>query len=244
MIVPSREGDKEMIRHYLDLCRVSNLPTVWTNVLAALVLSGTGFSWIPFLTLVLSLSLFYSGGMCLNDICDLGPDRQKKAFRPLPSGKISLRGAAAFTGGLFGLAMVLLLAVPYPRAFLAGCTLLVAITAYDVLHKAHPLTVLLMAGCRFLVFVVVGTAVAGYPGGTVLIGGSAQFLWVLVISVVARYENTRAVPFRMPLIPVMLAAISLLDGVVMALFAGPWWLAAGIAGAGLTRYGQRFVKGD
>jgi 4-hydroxybenzoate polyprenyltransferase len=233
-----------MVKDYLDLCRVSNLPTVWTNVLAALVLSGPGFSWSSYLILGLSMSLFYSGGMCLNDMCDLAPDRTKKPFRPLPSGRISLRSAAVFTGSLFGLALLLLLLVPFPGAILAGCALLVVITAYDVLHKAHPLTVILMAGCRFLIFVVVGIAVVGFPNSAVMTAGVAQFAWVVVISVVARYENTLAMPFSMPLIPAMIAAISLLDGLLMAFFATPAWLAAGVAGAVLTRYGQRFVRGD
>ena len=53
------------VKAYLDLCRVSNLPTVWTNVLAALLLAEGEFVWSHVTLLALSLSLLYSGGMCL-----------------------------------------------------------------------------------------------------------------------------------------------------------------------------------
>jgi len=42
----------------------------------------------------------------------------------------------------------------------------------------------------------------------------------------------------------MLAAIALLDGVVLAVLASPAWLIAGIAGTALTRAAQRYVRGD
>ena len=47
----------------LRLGRVSNLPTVWTNVLAGVVLSGAPLSLGITLVLMLALSLFYVAGM-------------------------------------------------------------------------------------------------------------------------------------------------------------------------------------
>ena len=44
---------------YLALCRVSNLPTVWTNVLAACLLAGGGCEAASFMLLALALSCFY-----------------------------------------------------------------------------------------------------------------------------------------------------------------------------------------
>src|SRR5947199_337043 len=54
----------------LRLGRVSNLPTVWTNVLAGAVLAGGDWrSWrLGFV--LLAMSLFYVGGMYLNDYFD------------------------------------------------------------------------------------------------------------------------------------------------------------------------------
>ena len=54
----------------LAICRVSNLPTVWMNVLTAAVLSGMGVELSSLSLLLLSLSCFYCGGMCLNDVFD------------------------------------------------------------------------------------------------------------------------------------------------------------------------------
>src|SRR3990172_5795472 len=100
------------VKSYLSLCRISNLPTVWTNVLAAVVLSGSGFSWSDFLLLSLSMSLFYSGGMCLNDMLDRTIDDIKKPFRPIPAGRISLQRAAIFTIALLAVALGLLFLLP------------------------------------------------------------------------------------------------------------------------------------
>jgi len=108
------------------------------------------FFMARFFDSLLSMSLFYSGGMSLNDICDIAPDRVKKPLRPLPSGKISLRNGALFTGVLFLSAMVLLAFMPFQRAIFAGLLLLFVIAAYDLVHKAHPLSVILMSGCRLL----------------------------------------------------------------------------------------------
>ena len=57
---------------WLRLGRVSNLPTVWSNVLTGLALVGALQPDASLLVLVLALSLFYVGGMYLNDAFDLG----------------------------------------------------------------------------------------------------------------------------------------------------------------------------
>jgi 4-hydroxybenzoate polyprenyltransferase len=232
------------IKPYLDLCRVSNLATVWTNVLAAVVLSGAEFRWQPFLVLLFSLSFLYSGGMCLNDIIDAPVDRKNKPFRPIPSGRISLRRASVFTALLFTAGTALLIFTPYPRAVGYGIQLLLLIVAYDKYHKAHPFSVFLMAGCRLMVFVISAIALTGSVAFYAAFAGSLQFLYVLVITVVARHEDTQGEPFAFPVIPTMIAGISLIDGAVMALFSSPIWLSAGIGGALLTHVGQRFVRGD
>jgi 4-hydroxybenzoate polyprenyltransferase len=241
---PSSGMSRRSLKGYLDLCRVSNLPTVWTNVLTALMLAGTGFSTEPFVLLCLSMSFFYSGGMCLNDIIDIGVDRLKRPSRPIPSARVPMGKAVAFTVILFLLASGFLVLTPFPKAFFAGLLLLIVIIAYDMLHKAHPWTVLLMAGCRLMIYVVVSVAMTGTVVVSTLVAGSIQFAYIVAISIIARYENRLARPFGFPVIPVMLACICLLDGLIMAVFLSPAWLLAGIAGTLLTRYGQRYVRGD
>lgn len=232
------------IKPFLDLCRISNLPTVWTNVLAAVVLSNTPFSWSNYLILCASLSLFYSGGMCLNDLCDIEVDRVHKPFRPIPSGRLSIREATWFTVAIFGLALSLLFLTPYQKALYAGILLLLIILIYDHIHKKHPLTVVLIALCRLIVFIISAIAVSGTVGSGAFIAGFAQFVYILVLSLASRYESSIKRKFSFPFMPTMLACISLLDGVVMALLASPAWLAAGLSGAVLTRFGQKYVRGD
>ena len=229
---------------YLDLCRVSNLPTVWTNVLAAGLIASGQFQPASFLLLALALSCFYLAGMSLNDVCDLEHDRQRRPTRPIPSGRVTVRGAWALTVTLFAGGLLLLGLAPKPGGVGAGLLLLAAIVAYDLRHKGNPWSVLLMAACRFLVFVVVAMALTGDVTLPLLVAGGAQFVYVVIISLVARRENASATPYPFPVVPAMLAGISLLDGVVMAIFVSPLWLAAGAAGTLLTWAGQRHVRGD
>lgn len=213
-------------------------------MLAAVVLSGVMWRDGDVVLLIVSLSCFYAAGMCVNDLVDRHEDRKRRPDRPLPSGRVSVGSAKGLAAGLFAVALGSLWFVPHREALWAGGLLLVAILAYNHLHKRYPWSVGIMAGCRLLVFVVVGLAVAGAVTPGALLGGIAQFLWVLLLSVVARYENQRPTPFALPVIPAMVAAVSLVDGALMALLADPVWGLAGIAGAGATWFGNRAVRGD
>ena len=55
---------------HLKLGRVSNLPTVWTNVLAGTILGGGDAGGARTVLVALAMSMFYIGGMYLNDYCD------------------------------------------------------------------------------------------------------------------------------------------------------------------------------
>jgi 4-hydroxybenzoate polyprenyltransferase len=228
---------------YLDLCRVSNLPTVWTNVLAGSVLAA-GFAWGPYLLLAVALSCFYLAGMSFNDVCDVEHDRRHRPDRPIPSGRVSLAAARRLTVALFAVGFMLLAMAPDPAGLGAGALLLLAIVAYDLRHKGNPLSVLVMASCRFLVYLVVALALTGTVEAFVLTAAALQFFYVLAISLVGRHESSRAAPFQFPVIPAMLAGIALLDGLILAVLVAPVWLLAGLAGSLLTWIGQRLVRGD
>jgi len=231
-------------RGLLALCRASNLPTVWMNVLTAVLLAGgDGFSALTLL-LVVSLSGFYCGGMCLNDLFDRGYDAEHQPFRPIPSGWVTLGEARGTAALLLGAGTVLLGFTPHPKSLIAGLVLLATIFFYNRLHKRHAWTVLLMAACRTLVFVVCGVAASGGVPGLVLAAGLLQFGWTLLVTVVARLENAREQRFEFPLIPRMIAAMALVDGLFLAVAVSPAWLLAGIAAALLTLLGQRVVRGD
>lgn len=145
---------------------------------------------------------------------------------------------------LFACGMLLVALAPDLRGVMGALLLVSAIVAYDCFHKDNPFSVLFMATCRFLVYVVVSLALTGHASGLILVAGSAQFLYVIIIGLVARHENTRLTPYSYPLIPAMLAGISLLDGVIMMLLISFPWMAVGIAGALITWTSQRYVRGD
>ena len=233
-----------MVKDYLELCRISNLPTVWTNVLAACILAEGSFVWSSYLILSLSFSCFYAAGMCLNDLWDAEADRKDRPARPIPSGRVSPRGAAILTALLFASALALLSLAPYGRALPAGVLLMTVIIAYDRFHKRHPLSVLLMAASRLLVFIIVPLALTGTVGTVPAAAGGVQFVYVLIISLTARHEHNRRAPYSIPVVPLMISFISLLDGAVLAVAAAPGWLGAGVAGMVMTMAGQRFVRGD
>jgi len=56
-----------MLKAWLELARISNLPTAWTNVLAGWLLAGGQLQDQRLIWLLLGGSLLYSGGMILND---------------------------------------------------------------------------------------------------------------------------------------------------------------------------------
>ena len=237
-------GAWKTFRAYLTLCRVSNLPSIWTNVLCASILATGRFSWEAYLPPALSLSCFYLGGMGLNDLCDAAHDRIYRPSRPIPAGNVSRTGALLLTIALFLAGFAFLLGLPYRQGLYAAVLLLAAIIWYDLHHKRNPLSVLLMAACRFLVFAVTALGLTTAIPATVWFAGSVQFVYVVCISVVARYENSRSEPFSVPAIPLMLSGIALLDGVMLAIFIEPAWLLAGVCGAVAMLSGQRLVRGD
>ena len=237
------------VKSVLALCRVSNLPTVWMNVICASVLVAHTGSQPLNIGLVVSLALvasaFYCAGMALNDLCDYSWDQQHQPYRPLVAGKLSLQQARGITGFLFALAFGLLWWVaPFASGLIAGAALFAVILAYNLLHKKHPASVLLMASARALVYVMVAQSLAGELAGLICLAAALQFGYTLSLSLVARHENQRGKPYAGPVIPRMIAAMALVDGALLALLVSPWWLLVGAALAWLTRLGQRYVRGD
>jgi len=231
-------------RDWLALSRVSNLPTVWMNVLAALVLASGALPLGPYLLLVVALSAFYAAGMVWNDVMDRALDAVAKPERPIPSGRISVDSARAFGAGLFALGLVLLLVAPHPSAVFPGLALVALIAVYDRYHKASPLTVLAMAGCRVGVFVVSAWALTGGVPAAVWVGAAASFAHTSLVTVVARAENARGNPFPFPAVPAFIAAMGITDGLVLAFLRDPAWILAGAVAAAFTWFGQRYVRGD
>src|SRR5262245_26972916 len=129
---------------YLRLGRVSNLPTVWTNVLCGMVLAGGPIRPLALLFLVVALSLFYVGGMFLNDYYDRVIDARERPERPIPSGQIPAEEVASIGYAMMGLGLFLVAAGSHvgtgrvaSSAVVSGIALGGAIVLYNVWHKGN-----------------------------------------------------------------------------------------------------------
>lgn len=228
----------------LALCRVSNLPTVWMNVLTAALLTEGAPVWSQVLFLMIALSASYCGGMVLNDYFDREYDALEQSFRPIPAGRISAEAALLVATSLLAFGFGAVALAPYRSALWPAAVLLLVIYAYDRWHKAHDSSVLLMAAARTLVFVVTAWGLSGSVSALVVLAGLVSFGWTLAVTVVARRENERRVRFAFPVIPWMIAGMALVDGVVLAIFVSPGWLLVGATAMGMTRLAQQYVRGD
>jgi len=212
---------------YLRLGRVSNLPTVWTNVLAGVVLTGVSVAPGPLTFLALALSLFYIGGMYLNDAFDRAIDARERPERPIPSGLV--RATTVFATG-YGLLVAGLAALAveaawagqgkYWPAILSGLALGGLIVFYDARHKGNPWSPLLMGLCRVLVYATAAFAVAGHLGVPVLAGAAVLLSYLIGLTYVAQQENLAELRNLWPLLflgaPFLYGFPALADGRVGA----------------------------
>lgn len=197
------------MRTLLVLARISNLPTVWSNCLAAWLLAGGG-SWWRFGLLCLGATLLYTGGMFLNDAVDQGFDRRYRPERPIVAGQISSRA-------VWLLSLVWLLGGWVVFFWLGRTSVLVAsllalmIVAYDVVHKHTRLAPLLMAGCRFLLYLTAAAVSAKADLWPIWRTAAALAAYIVGLSYLARGESTGGASFRWPAMllfgPMLLAAV-------------------------------------
>lgn len=226
-------------RAYVLLARISNLPTVWTNVVAGTVVSGAGLAWPGLVAVCGAVSALYVAGMFLNDAFDREIDARVRPERPVPAGDVS--PFAAFTVGsalLVAGELVLVWIGRNTAAYLWGLLLAAVIVYYDYRHKRDRFGPLVMGLCRGLVYCVAAAATGGVSRGVMAAGG-LMTAYVSGLTLVAK----RIGPGRGYLVPYLIAGISLVDAGIIAMVApsvAPW--AAG--GFLLTLAAQRFVPGD
>ena len=172
----------------LRLGRISNLPTVWTNVIAgAVIVGGTGRA-SEISLLALAMSAFYVGGMYLNDFFDRALDARERPTRPIVAGEI---GAGAVSGIGFGLlAIGVALMIPFGgAAALSGVALAGVIVLYDVWHKGNALGPTIMGLCRALVYLGAGAALTGQISLALVIGAFVLAAHTAGITYAAKQES-------------------------------------------------------
>jgi hypothetical protein len=191
----------------LRLGRISNLPTVWTNVIAGAVIAG-GAGADQLALLLSAMTAFYVGGMYLNDFFDRAADARDRPGRPIDAGEISAGTVSAIGFGLLATGVVLM--IPFGFAAAAcGALLAATIVLYDVWHKGNALSPIVMGLCRALVYIGAGVAVTGSLSAAVLIGAFALACHVAGITYAAKQEGLNRVgklwPLLMLAVPLLVA---------------------------------------
>lgn len=211
----------------LRLGRISNLPTVWTNVLVGVMLAGGSLADPRMALLLLALSLFYVGGMFLNDAFDHGFDAKHRPERPIPSGQVSAREVFVAGFGLLALGMAgVALAsrsrsgIPPWPALASSTALAAAIVFYDAHHKDNPLSPLIMGLCRILVVLTAAFTVTTTLPAAVLLAAGALLCHLIGLTYIAKQEHLDRIGSLWPL---CFLAVPVAYGLVLALSAPAVW---------------------
>jgi len=212
----------------LRLGRISNLPTVWSNVLVGVLLAGGMLADARLPLLMLALSLFYVGGMFLNDAFDREFDAAHRPERPIPAGEVTAQQVFAIGFGLLaaGLAGVAVASrgpggLPNWQALAAGTALGGLIVLYNAHHKGNALSPLIMGLCRvFVVFTAAFSLVSALPGAVVL-AALALLCHLIGLTYIAKQEHLDRIGSLWPL---GFMAVPVLYGLWLALAAPAAWL--------------------
>ena len=187
------------------LSRVSNLPTVWTNCLAAWTINQalekivgqtpewhqpSSFDWGVFGWLLLGTSFVYAGGCILNDAFDQIFDQTYNPDRPIPSGQI--KSSTVWIVGIMFLLIggLLLLGLSSCSLPLVFC-LIAAVLLYDWLHKKWIGSVWIMGSCRTFLWLVAASAGGQQINIPVWVGSLCVGGYVVGISLFARNESKK-----------------------------------------------------
>ncbi|TMK49102.1 MAG: prenyltransferase [Alphaproteobacteria bacterium] len=242
----------------LRLGRVSNLPTVWTNVIAGATIANTAATVADIATVGLAMTAFYVGGMYLNDFFDREIDARERPGRPIHAGDIGAATVSAIGFALLAAAVALL--APFgPFATIWALALAVAIVLYDAWHKGNRFAPVIMGLCRALVYLGTGAAVSGNVLPALIIGATALAAHVIgltyaakqslllcladiaAVRLLARRATADAVPRA---VSILIAAICLVDALAVALHGGGIVLTCACAsGYLLTRLFQAAIPG-
>lgn len=190
----------------LRLGRISNLPTVWSNVLVGALLAGGMLTDARLPLLMGALSLFYVGGMFLNDAFDRGFDAVHRPERPIPSGQVTAQqvfgiGFGLLAAGMTGLALASRGAdgLPAWRALAAGAALAGLIVLYNAHHKGNPLSPLIMGLCRVFVVVTAAYSMASALPAAVMWAALALLCHLIGLTYIAKQEHLERIGNLWPL---------------------------------------------
>ncbi|MBI6896411.1 UbiA family prenyltransferase [Pseudomonas putida] len=205
------------MKTWMTVGRVSNLPTVWTNTLAAALLASSAGALAPpsslvWVLLLAMLSLLYLAGMLLNDLLDADWDQQHHNPRPITLGLVSRRQVRLATWLALLLAVVAALGlsrlIEQPHWLLASVTLLVGcILGYNLLHKKYAHSVWLMGACRSALYLTAAASLA-MPPQPIWLCALLLGVYISGLTYLARQEHLNQLLSRLPLV-LMLSPLAL-----------------------------------
>jgi len=182
----------------LRLGRVSNLPTVWTNVVAGATISNAAADPFDVVVIGLAMTTFYAGGMYLNDFFDRDIDARERPGRPIHAGDISASAVSTIGFVLIAVGIVLLARFGL-LTMIWGLALAAAIVLYDAWHKGNVFAPVIMGLCRALVYLATGAAVSGETSFALMVGAIALAAHVIGLTYAAKQENLNEVGQLWPL---------------------------------------------
>jgi 4-hydroxybenzoate polyprenyltransferase len=199
----------------LRLGRISNVPTIWTNVLAGSIIASGGGHSDGVALIMIAMTAFYVGGMYLNDFFDRAIDARDRPGRPIDAGEIRASSVMLIGFGLLAAGIALL--IPFGLgAIVCGFLLAGVIVLYDVWHKGNMLSPAVMGLCRALVYIGTGVAMAGGISNATIVGAAALACHVAGITYAAKQESLDRVGNLWPLVllavPLIVALPVLFDG--------------------------------
>lgn len=148
-----RPGARPSLRDLGELVRAPAALSVVGDSLAGLAAARAGTPTAlrgRHALLPVASACLYLGGMALNDYADRDLDAVERPERPIPSGRVTPRGALA-VGTALTAAGVAAAGIAGGRRALAVAVLLAAcVWTYDLVAKDHPTGPFVMAACRGL----------------------------------------------------------------------------------------------
>ncbi len=219
------------LRTYLELVRLPNVFTVMADALAGywLVMAELRFD-ARLACLAAASAMLYAGGIVLNDVADVEVDRRERPTRPLPSGRIGRRTAAALAAALLLGAVALAFGVGFLggssvveagfftrfRPGLVSLAIVAAVLAYNFVCKGTIIGPLVMGLCRGLNLLMAMSVVWWFSGDLALVAIIAMTHYVASLTYFGMHETGRSGRLRLVTGGVGVTTAILLLGLLVA----------------------------